>query len=68
MSSHSDVAAIVDAVARRPIVWLAYYSDWSGMAVFSEEIDALRHAVERSGMHVALLANGQTFGPGDGPQ
>jgi hypothetical protein len=29
-------------------VWLAYYSDWSGMAVFATEIEALRYAVEKS--------------------
>ena len=28
--------------------WLAYYADWSGLAVFETEIDALRYAVDRS--------------------
>lgn len=28
--------------------WIAYYSDWSGIAVFGTEIEALRHAVEHS--------------------
>lgn len=26
-------------------VWIAYYSDWSGFALFDTEIDALRFAV-----------------------
>lgn len=26
-------------------VWMAYYPDGSGFAIFSTEIDALRHAV-----------------------
>lgn len=26
--------------------WLAYYSDWSGFAVFDNELEALRYAVE----------------------
>lgn len=28
--------------------WVAYYSDWSGVAVFPTEIEALRYAVSRS--------------------
>lgn len=28
--------------------WLAYYSDWSGIAAFPTEIEALRHAVDKS--------------------
>ena len=28
--------------------WLAYWPDLSGLVAFSEEIDALRHAVENS--------------------
>lgn len=39
------------------IVWFAYYSDWSGMAVFDNEVDALRHAVEHH-MEVAGLHSG----------
>ena len=38
-------------------VWLAYYSDWSSWAVFAEEIDALRHAVENA-MSVKFLEFG----------
>lgn len=26
--------------------WIAYYSDWSGFAVFDSEIKCLRYAVE----------------------
>lgn len=29
-------------------VWLAYYQDWSGFAVFSTELLALRYAVEKT--------------------
>lgn len=29
-------------------VWLAYYDDWSAMATFEDEIDALRHAIGHS--------------------
>lgn len=29
-------------------IWVAYHDDWSGMVVFRDEIDALRHAVEHS--------------------
>jgi hypothetical protein len=43
----------------RPVLcWLAYYADWSGMKVFSEEIDALRHAVGTS-MQVMPLYDGE---------
>lgn len=38
-------------------VWLAYYRDWSGMAVFRTELDALRYAVEK-GMAVTPLLFG----------
>lgn len=31
----------------KPGFWLVYYSDWSGIAVFDTEIDALRYAVEK---------------------
>jgi hypothetical protein len=27
--------------------WIAYYDDWSGFALFAEEIEALRYAVDR---------------------
>jgi hypothetical protein len=39
------------------IGWLAYYSDWSGMSVFKDEINALRFAVENS-MLVMPLRDG----------
>lgn len=29
-----------------PGFWLVYHSDWSGIAVFREELEALRHAVK----------------------
>lgn len=28
-----------------PTVWIAYYGDWSGFAVFDDELACLRHAV-----------------------
>ncbi len=28
--------------------WLAYYHDWSAMAVFDQEIDALRYALDKA--------------------
>lgn len=34
--------------------WVAYYHDRSGAAVFKDEIDALRYAVERN-MEVKLV-------------
>jgi hypothetical protein len=39
----------VTAKSRPPAgVWLGYHEDWSGMAVFSSELAALRWAVERN--------------------
>jgi hypothetical protein len=38
-------------------VWLAYYNDWSGMAVFATEVEALRYAVQK-GMAVAFAKFG----------
>lgn len=29
-------------------VWIAYHFDWSGFALFATEVEALRHAVDRS--------------------
>jgi len=43
--------------APQPLCWLAYHSDFSGMTVFADEIDALRHAVEHS-MKVMPLNSG----------
>ncbi len=42
-------------------VWLAYYPDLSGVAVFDEEIDALRYAVEK-GMDVMFCDFGKDLG------
>jgi hypothetical protein len=39
-------------------LWVAYYHDWSGFAVFDREILALRHAVERN-MAVKQIAYGE---------
>jgi hypothetical protein len=48
--------------ARDPLVWLAFHSDFSGMAVFHNELDALRYALEH-GMKVLPLDHGDEFGP-----
>lgn len=50
--------------------WLAYHGDFSGLAVFSEEVDALRYAVENS-MKVSYVLWGeelreQTYKPNYG--
>lgn len=39
--------------------WVAYYSDWSGIAMFGTEIDALRYAVEHHGMSVKFFGWGE---------
>lgn len=38
--------------------WVAYYNDYSGITVFSTEIEALRHAVNH-GMAVTSLKSGE---------
>lgn len=43
--------------------WLAYHSDFSGMAVFESEIEALRYAVKRS-MDVVGCRYGKELTPG----
>ncbi|XTP37112.1 hypothetical protein ACORG1_13220 [Mycobacterium sp. TJFP1] len=35
---------IGELIGERTVCWLAYYSDFSGMAVFPTEIEAHRHA------------------------
>ena len=40
-------------------VWVAYWADWSAFAVFAEEVDALRFAVERGGMSVRFCEWGE---------
>jgi hypothetical protein len=37
--------------------WLAYYADWSAMAVFDDELACLRYAVEK-GMQVKVVPFG----------
>lgn len=39
-------------------VWIARHSDWSGIAVFATEIEALRYAVDHS-MQVAFMTWGE---------
>jgi hypothetical protein len=46
-------------------VWIAYYGDWSGVAVFPSELAALRHSVDGGGgMMVAFCPFGAHMGPG----
>jgi hypothetical protein len=46
----SSIITIPGLQAAAPLsgIWLAYYADWSGVAVFATEIEALRYAVGRS--------------------
>ena len=37
--------------------WLAFYPDWSGFALFANEIECLRYAVSKT-MQVALIPLG----------
>jgi hypothetical protein len=39
-------------------VWLAYYSDYSGIAVFPTELEALKHA-QSNGMNVRFCRWGE---------
>ena len=41
-----------------PDVWLAYYSDFSGLAVFKDEIEARRYAMDRN-MYVKVISFGE---------
>lgn len=52
----------MDTTSDRGGVWLAYYSDRSGAAIFATEIEALRHAVEWS-MAVRFVLFGQDVFP-----
>jgi hypothetical protein len=48
-----------ESVANEPWgVWLAFYRDWSGLAVFATEVEALRYAVGK-GMAVAFAKFGE---------
>lgn len=42
-------SAAVPACPRPAGAWLCYYSDWSGIAVFGDELDAHRYSAERGG-------------------
>lgn len=44
------------------VCWLAYYTDYSNMVCFAEEVDALRWAVTNN-MQVKKLYEGEEFGP-----
>lgn len=48
-------------------VWLAYYSDWSGISMFASEVEALRHAVDNS-MSVGFCRFGHEYGGGRYPE
>lgn len=47
-------------------VWVAYHSDWSGFAIFDDEMEALRHAVSNT-MSVGLAKFGEDLGGGRYP-
>lgn len=47
-------------------VWVAYHSDWSGFAIFDNEMEALRHAVANT-MSVGLAKFGEDLGGGRYP-
>ncbi len=38
--------------------WVVYYADWSGIAVFGTEIDALRYANDNDGMRAEYVGWG----------
>lgn len=46
--------------------WVAYHSDWSGLALFNDELEALRHAVGNA-MTVGWAVWGQELGGGRYP-
>jgi hypothetical protein len=58
---HEPVAVGADGV------WVAYHSDWSGLAFFATELEALRHAVTNS-MSVGYCTFGADYGGGRYPQ
>ena len=39
-------------------LWVAFYSDWSGFAIFTDEVKCLRYAVDHS-MRVHKMAEGK---------
>lgn len=41
-------------------VWLAYYSDFSGLAVFKDELEARRHAMDHD-MYVKAIGFGEVL-------
>jgi hypothetical protein len=49
---------VTDPESAEPVYWLAYDADWSGLAVFDSEIEALRYAVSHS-MLVAQVELGR---------
>lgn len=49
----------VRARAHSHEIWLAHYDDWSGFAVFHDEISARRHAGDRSPTAVLRIETGE---------
>lgn len=43
-----------------PTFWIAYHGDWSGFAIFDDELPCLRYAVDHH-MAVAECPFGQVF-------
>ncbi len=46
------------APGAEPGAWIAYYPDWSGMALFCDELAALRYGVEHQ-MQVKFVRHGE---------
>jgi hypothetical protein len=44
---------------QRVWVWVAYWDDFSELAIFTDELEALRHAVEHTSMQVAKIQVGR---------
>lgn len=62
----SEITAVPPA-ARAEGCWVAYHSDWSGFALFDDEVAALRHAVSNS-MSIGRAEWGQELGGGRYPK
>lgn len=42
-----------------PGCWVAFFSDWSGAAVFDDELEARRYADDNGGMNVRFVRWGE---------
>lgn len=48
------------------VIYVCYYHDWSGLAIFLDEVAALRYAVENH-MEVGVVKQGESIGGGRYP-